>query len=137
MAVYRIVPAPAFEREVDALRKKFRRIDGDLKKFYEAELSVDPRRCGTKIPGVPAAWKARVGLPSARISKRDGLRLIYLIGDAMHAVILIMVYYKKERADVARAELVRAIETAIPILERKMIERGADPKIVRDWFRSE
>ncbi len=132
MGAYTILPSPAFLSDVTHLQRKFHRIGKDLKKFFDRELSIDPRKCGDKIPGVPGAWKARCGIPSANVSKSDGLRLIYLISNTHQGVVLVMIYHKKERADVSRPELRRAVEKALPIFDQSAKQRNIDPAIFKD-----
>lgn len=131
MAKYETLPAPGYTRDLERLRRKFRRIDGDLKKFFDRELSVDPRRCGDKIPGVPGAYKTRCGVPSANISKRDGLRIIYLISDSYLTIVLLMMYAKAEKTDVKRVELCRAVEHLTPVIMQHFAKKGHDPEIAR------
>jgi hypothetical protein len=121
-----------FTKDVERLRRKFHRIDGDLKKFFDHELAVDPRRRGDKIPGIAGAYKTRCGIPSANISKRDGLRIIYLISDNYLSVVLLMVYAKAEKTDVSRVELRRAVDQAMPIVMRHLAESGHDPELARE-----
>jgi mRNA-degrading endonuclease RelE of RelBE toxin-antitoxin system len=134
-AAYTLVPSSEFVADVTRLRGRFRRIADDIGQFLERELSIDPRRCGRLIPRTSGAWKARCGIPSAHISKRDGLRLIYGVNEQHHAVVLIMLYYKKEQADVAAGELRRAVERIVPTLQKAAIERGLDPASITESLR--
>jgi mRNA-degrading endonuclease RelE of RelBE toxin-antitoxin system len=123
MARYTSVPTPGFATDIKRLRKKFRRIDKDLGRFLE-ELSERPWEVGDQCPGIhPPLSKARMAVPSAGLSKRDGCRVIYRINDLRHVVFLARVYHKGEKEDVTRSELQRA-NREISSLEEQEAFRG-------------
>jgi mRNA-degrading endonuclease RelE of RelBE toxin-antitoxin system len=131
MTAYEICRTPPFDADVAQLKKKFPRLEKDIEDFFSGDLSHRPRDVGDPIARVPHWWKARVGLPSHRISKRDGLRLIYRVVDDPKVVFALKLYHKAEMSTVTEAQVKRASQQIRPILEQKLIERGVDPKMLK------
>ena len=135
MGAYRILPWSGFVADASRLQRKFPRIAEDIAGFIEKELSVDPKHCARPIPGTGGARKARCGIPSAHISKSDGLRLICIVSDQHRSVVLLMLYYKKEQPNVAAMELRKAVDKVQPMLEEAAIKRAIDPAQIREQLK--
>lgn len=129
---YQIIPGAEYAKEVTGLKRRFPRVEGDVKKFLDKELAVHPKECGDRIPGALGAWKARCGIPSANIGKSGGLRIIYALVEVPALIGLIMIYYKGDKDDVPRAELRRAFEAMRPALEEGVKAKGGDPRLVQE-----
>lgn len=131
---YEIISGVEYAREVAGLKRKFPRVEGDIKKFLDKELAVHPKESGDPIPGVAGMRKARCGIPSANIGKRGGLRIIYAVVEKPALIGLARVYYKGDTEDLTRVELRRALEAVAPRLEVAVRERGGDPQLVQGHF---
>jgi mRNA-degrading endonuclease RelE of RelBE toxin-antitoxin system len=131
MGAYRILRTPPFDADVARLTRKFPKLASHLDEFFAENLATAPRRLGTPVGRNPHFWKARIGIPSAGISKRDGLRLIYRIQDQHEMVVPLTLYHKAEKRDVTDAEIKRAVEATRPHFEQELRKRGIDPTLVK------
>lgn len=108
MAAYAVKPTPRFAADFKKLGKKFRRLDSDWERF-RALLCEQPWEIGDQCPGIhPPLSKARMAVPSAGLSKRDGCRVLYRIDDVRRVIYLARIYHKSEMPDVTPVELERA-----------------------------
>jgi len=124
MAAYTFKRTPRFEADLKRLTRKFRRLEKDWERFVEV-LCDRPWEIGDQFPGVhPPLSKARMAVPSAGLSKRDGCRVLYRIDEVRHVIYVARIYYKGERADVTQAELDQA-NREVRSLEEQEEFRGA------------
>ncbi len=131
MGAYGILRTPPFDADVTRLTRKFRKLASHLDEFFAENLATAPRRLGTPVAKNPHFWKARIGIPSAGISKRDGLRLIYRIHDQLQMVVPLALYHKAEKKDLTDTEIKRAVESTRPHFEQELRRRGIDPRLVK------
>ncbi len=61
--------------------------------------------------------KIRTGIPSANISKSDGLRIVYSIESTIECCILVRVYHKADFEKLRNEELEEAARQIGPILD--------------------
>jgi mRNA-degrading endonuclease RelE of RelBE toxin-antitoxin system len=86
MAAYALKQTPRFAAEFKRLTRKFRRLERDWERFVQV-LCDRPWEIGDQFPGVhPPLSKARMAVPSAGLSKRDGCRVLYRIDEVRHVV---------------------------------------------------
>jgi hypothetical protein len=124
MSPYVARRTPRFVSDLARLRRKFRRIDDDLNTFL-SEALARPLDIGNQIPGVhPPLSKARMKIASARISARDGCRVLYRVDDVRHVIYLARIYHKAERKDVTPGEIRAAEEEIRSLEEREMFREG-------------
>src|SRR6266403_3354651 len=117
---YAIERSPMVEKDrAPLVRKKFRRLKEDLDEYCDKDLSHYARERRrphrTQIPGIPNVWKARMGIPSAGIGERGGMRLVYWVGETPPLVILLRAYYKAEIKDLPRKVIVAAKKRVRPL----------------------
>lgn len=124
--MYGLCETKGYQDDVVHLEKKYRRIRRDLTVGL-ATLAARPRDLGDPIPNTPSLWKARLGIPSQNIGKRDGLRVIYRIDDPTDTIVLVELYSKAELSNVSAKELQRAAEAVEPLLVERARELGLDP----------
>jgi mRNA-degrading endonuclease RelE of RelBE toxin-antitoxin system len=127
---YQVIRTPAFNADVERLSKKFRRLSQDLEAFLP-RLAEHPRDIGDPIALYPRLLKTRVNVPSARVDRRGGLRLLYRVDDTNELIWLVMLFDKRDMADVTAKELKRAVENVRPFFEAELVRRGLDPKKIR------
>ncbi|MCC6801623.1 MAG: type II toxin-antitoxin system RelE/ParE family toxin [Anaerolineae bacterium] len=104
----RVVATPHFNRSFKRLRKKYRRIEGDLKPFIaQLERGETP---GDQIQRVKlTVYKARIPSTDAQRGKSGGYRVIYYL-KMVDFIFLVDIYPKSERADISTGELHHLIE---------------------------
>lgn len=92
MPIDRCIRPRCFDRQFDALIKKFKRSKDDIEEELSS-LQKNPLK-GDQIPGLNPlyVYKYRIGLKAYNIGKRKGLRVIYLVLE--NSLILIAIYYK-------------------------------------------
>jgi mRNA-degrading endonuclease RelE of RelBE toxin-antitoxin system len=127
---YYVIRTPAFNADVERLSKKFRKLSQDLDAFL-ARLTEHPRDIGVPIAQYAHFLKTRVNVPSARVGRRGGLRLLYRVDDTNALVWLVMLYDKRHMADVTAKEIKRAVESVRPFFEAELVRRGLDPKKIK------
>lgn len=99
---------PRFERLLERLARAYPRIEDELETLI-SQLEQD-QRPGDKIPRVGYdVYKVRLRNPSAGRGKRGGFRVVYYIRHK-DKILLIMVYSKTERGDIAAEEIRRLID---------------------------
>ena len=93
-----IILTDRFNSLVKKLGRKYRLIADDIEDLVD-DLE-DGRRPGDRIQGLGAAevYKARLRNTSARLSKRDGFRVVYHVGEM--AITLLVICQKPRCADV-------------------------------------
>ena len=93
-----IILTDRFNSLVKKLGRRYRRVADDVDGLLD-DLE-DGRKPGDKIPGVGGAevYKVRLQNTSARLSKRDGFRVVYHVGEM--AITLLVICQKPECADV-------------------------------------
>ncbi len=129
MAAYAVRRTPRFEADLKRLSKKFRRLASDWERFL-ALLSDHPWEIGDQYPGIhPPLSKARMAVPSAGLSKRDGCRVLYRIDEVRRVIYVARIYHKGEMPDVTPAELERA-NREVRSLEEQEEFRGK----LRGWW---
>jgi hypothetical protein len=131
----RIIRTADFDGDVQRLAKRFPRIEQDLTRFLGQRLSVAARQIGDRIPGSGGAYKARLGIPSANLSARGGLRVIYRPIEMIDVVLCLMLYYKRDREDVTTAEIERAVRSALPSLVEQARAAGLGEDAVANIVR--
>jgi hypothetical protein len=93
-----IVRTKAFDRDVERLGLTSEDMDGLL-----GDLAKNPE-AGDPIRGLRGVRKARFGIPSRRIGKRGGGRVIYVLIRVRDALVLLMAYGKAEKDDLSNAD---------------------------------
>ena len=93
-----IVLTDRFKSLVKKLGRRYRRIADDVEGLVD-DLE-DGRKPGDRIQGVGGAkvYKVRLQNTSARLSKRDGFRVVYYVGEM--AITLLAICQKPRCADV-------------------------------------
>jgi len=134
MAAYLVLRSPRFNAGLASLKKRFPKVDQDVERWLSSRLAVAPREVGRRIPRTPGAWKARAPIPSANISSRGGLRVLYAIVPRVRVVVCFMLYYKRVKADVTRAEVARAIKEAWPSVKELAVARGVPASFLAKLF---
>lgn len=104
----RVVATPHFNRNFKRLRKKYRRIEVDLKPLVaQLEQGETP---GNQIQGVKfTVYKVRIPSSDAQRGKSGGYRVIYYLKTA-DFIFLVDIYPKSERKDIRTGELRRLVE---------------------------
>jgi hypothetical protein len=127
--------SPAVAAELVRLKKRFRKIERDFEAGLE-ELRRAPVWLGDIIPGyAPHTRKLRMGIKSANISKRDGLRLVYRpIPPRSDGVLTLLLYYKPDSPDFVFEELKRALSLVRPQVEQALVDAGMTPTQIDDLF---
>lgn len=95
---------PGFEDALARLRRKYPRIDQDIKAAFEGGLAG---RCDP-LPGYAhKLWKYRVASRDMQRGKQGGFRIIFYMepGAVESVVYLLAIYAKSERSDVSKEEL--------------------------------
>jgi len=107
----RVETAPAFERDLKRLARRYPRIRQDLEPLI-AELIVGATP-GERLKGLQAIlYKVRLANRDARRGKSGGYRTIYYLPSDERAVLLTM-YSKSDQADLPNEEIKRIIEDAL------------------------
>lgn len=97
---YKIQLIPDFVNSIKQLKKKFVKLDEDIKPLLE---DIEKG----SFPGVPIegcrgkAYKVRWQLKSANVGKRKGLRLIYAHSGFDNSIYLLFIYLKSETTDIS------------------------------------
>ena len=104
----RVVATPHFNRSFKQLRKKYRRIEADLKPLIaRLESGETP---GDPVQGVKSAvYKVRLPSSDAQRGKSGGYRVIYYVKTA-NFLFLVEIYAKSQRADIGMNELRRLVD---------------------------
>jgi mRNA-degrading endonuclease RelE of RelBE toxin-antitoxin system len=103
--------APAFQRDIKRLRKKYPHIQQDIQPFIDQ--LVDGETPGDQIQATGyTVYKARLPNRDARRGKSGGYRVIYYIRTPVQ-IVLLTIYSKSERSD-AGADDIQAIITDLP-----------------------
>lgn len=104
----RVVATPHFNRSFKRLRKKYQRIEADLRPLItQLEQGETP---GDQIQRVKSTvYKVRLASSDARRGKSGGYRVIYYLKTAKF-IFLVDIYPKNERADISADELRRLVE---------------------------
>ena len=101
---YEVFTIPAFDKAVNRLRKKYRRIKVDLERLVKT-LRANPF-AGVAIPGFShRIWKIRLASTDMRVGKRGGYRVIYVVDREEQACYLLYIYPKPEKTDMSAQEL--------------------------------
>ncbi len=113
MTAFVVVRAARFDRDIARLRKRFPQIERDIAPLLDA-LASAPLSSGRVIPDLEGRLilKARCGIKSARISKSDGLRVIYFVAETAGGVGLLRIHSKNECEMLSRDEILDADDTA-------------------------
>jgi mRNA-degrading endonuclease RelE of RelBE toxin-antitoxin system len=114
---YGLVATDGYSKDLKRIRKKYARAEKDIQEFLEKSLLQSPRSVGDYIPRTPQVYKVRVGLPSHRIDKRGGLRLLYQVDDKTETVLLVMLFHKSDVATVTAAEVLSALNSRHPTID--------------------
>ncbi len=94
-----VVTTPDFDQDVKQLKKRYRRIDEDLRNLLQEMENLEYR--GNFIPGYgQAVYKVRLANRSARRGKRGGFPAIYLRQDDGTFVSL-HIYSKSDKNNVS------------------------------------
>jgi mRNA-degrading endonuclease RelE of RelBE toxin-antitoxin system len=103
----RVVATPHFNHSFKRLRKKYRRIENDLRSLIaQLEQGETP---GDQVQGTRfTLYKARVASSDAQRGKSGGYRVIYYLNTATF-IFLVELYPKSERTDIRADELRRLI----------------------------
>lgn len=134
MPSFHLVYSPAAESEIKRLSKKHRKLEKDLEKWVR-KLKTSDRWIGKVVPGYhPPTWKVRVGLPSARLSASDALRVVYRPVPGREDVLLVLVYYKPEKADFTREELLRSLVQVRPKIQEQLEKAGITKEQIDKLF---
>jgi len=93
MSLVELDRPPCFVHQLETLSKIFPNAKNSINKDL-LSLVKNPEQ-GNQIPGYHGIglYKARLPIKEYKISKRDGLRVIYLINDSF---IFVAIYYKKK-----------------------------------------
>ena len=115
---------PKFLPLVKRLKKKYRRIEQDLKQvFEEIERDYETAAGAAPIPGWEGTvWKHRCGSTDMRSGRSGGFRIIsMLVKDRdPHVLFPLLIYAKPERTDVTAVEIaegVKALRRELAMLE--------------------
>ncbi len=112
--------SPTFSRNLHTLAKKYRSIQNDIQPIIEQLKQGELP--GDQIPGVGhAVFKLRVRNSDTQKGKSSGYRLIYYVKTAT-GIILLTVYTKSERVDIAAKD----IQSIIAEYEQQLIKDGED-----------
>jgi mRNA-degrading endonuclease RelE of RelBE toxin-antitoxin system len=104
----RVVATPHFSHSFKRLRKKYRRIEHDLRSLLvQLEQGETP---GDQVQGVRfTVYKARIANSDAQRGKSGGYRVIYYLKTAKF-IFLVEIYPKSEREDIQSDEMRHLIE---------------------------
>lgn len=93
-----VVLTPKFRSTVKKLRRRYRNVTHDFTSLVQDLRGGN--RPGDRIPNVGGAevYKVRLRNTSARLSKRDGFRVVYHVGEM--AITLLVICQKPKCADV-------------------------------------
>lgn len=86
-----------FGRQFDNILSAYPKSKGSVRKYICETLPFFTYLPGTRYPGFGenVVYKVRLGLKEHRLSKRDGLRLLYLVTDSK--IIPLLLYKKGEK----------------------------------------
>jgi hypothetical protein len=125
---------PLFARLLKQLRKKYRRIEQDLKKaFTDIERDYETACGGSPIQGWQGeVWKYRCGSTDMRTGRSGGFRIIAVVEKSSnpHVLYPILLYAKPEKADVSAVEVAEAVKA----LQHALAEPSIDalPDLIPD-----
>ncbi len=98
---YRILQTPGFERQSRQLARRYRSWPDDLQALLE-KLTADPRQ-GDALGR--SCYKVRLGIAAKGKGKSGGARVITVVKQVGEYVLLLAVYDKSDRANLAPGEL--------------------------------
>jgi mRNA-degrading endonuclease RelE of RelBE toxin-antitoxin system len=103
---FKILPTPAFVRELKKLAKKYISIKEDLKGLI-ADLSKDPKS-GTSLGN--NCYKIRLAITSKNKGKSGGARIISYVHVVNETVYLLSIYDKSDLDNISDNELMSRIK---------------------------
>lgn len=98
---FKILNTPEFKKEIRRLSSKYPSLHSDFSNFLE-ELQENPLQ--GKVLG-NNCYKVRLSISSKRRGKSGGARIITFVQVIDKIIILISIYDKSERADIADKEI--------------------------------
>lgn len=107
MSIAKCISPACFDRQLHSIFKKYKKSEKSVKDEIEA-LKENPA-LGDRMPGFSPLWvyKYRIALKEYDISKRRGLRVVYMVIDKTYLV-MIAVYYKGDyRSESETVKMIR------------------------------
>ncbi|MCS7012429.1 MAG: type II toxin-antitoxin system RelE/ParE family toxin [Chloroherpetonaceae bacterium] len=102
--------SPTFERQVKALKKRYKNIGKDIDEFVSKPLKSG-QVIGEQVQGVGyAVFKVRVPNRDAKRGKRGGYRIVYYL-KARTTAVLLAVYAKSDQVDITASDIRAIIES--------------------------
>jgi hypothetical protein len=104
---------PTYEKDLQRLKldaESLQGIDATIEQIVAAlkenPNNPDRTRAGDPLPrDAHRTWKRRVAMPGANIGKSGALRLIYWWRRAESEIVLLFLYYKRDKGDVTQNEI--------------------------------
>jgi mRNA-degrading endonuclease RelE of RelBE toxin-antitoxin system len=104
---------PTYERDLkklkldaESLKAVSETITQILAALTESPNNPDKTRAGDPLPrDSHRSWKRRVGMPGSNIGKRGALRLIYWWRRVEREIVLLYLYYKRDKDDLTQKEI--------------------------------
>ncbi len=106
---YSIVFTRSFKRSIKQLKKRFRRVKGDIR--LAIRVLLQSPNLGAVIPGSSGIRKLRIKNSDLSKGKSGGYRLLYWVENQPGPKIyLLLLYAKSDREDVTRQELQQLLD---------------------------